>query len=92
MNRIYTIQYDLTNPGQNYEKLIAAIKRTWPDWAKPLESCFIVISTMNASQIRDSLTPYLDTNDKLLVLQAGSNWASWNIAKEVSDWLKRKIG
>jgi len=92
MHRIYSIQYDLINPGQNYEKLIAAIKRMWPDWAKPLESCFIVASTMNASQIRDSLTPYLDTNDKLLVLQAGSDWATRNIAKDVCDWLRRKVG
>ena len=91
MQRIYSIHYDLLSPGQNYEKLIAAINRMWPDWAKPLESCFIVASTMNAAQIRDSLTPYLDTNDKLLVLRAGSEWASWNIAKEVTDWLKRKI-
>jgi len=92
MQRIYSIHYDLRNPGQNYEKLIVAIKRMYPGWAKPLESCFIVVSTMNAAQIRDSLTPYLDSNDSLLVLQAGSEWASWNIAKAVTDWLKRKIG
>jgi hypothetical protein len=92
MNRIYSIQYDLTKPGQSYEKLIAAIKRLCPTWAKPLESCFVVVSSITAAQLRDSLTPYLDTNDRLLVLQAGPDWASRNLAKEVSDWLVRNIG
>lgn len=92
MNRVYSIQYDFRNPGQNYEKLIAAIKRLCPAWAKPLESCFVVISSMTAGQLRDSLTPYLDTNDRILVLQAGSDWAARNIPKDVSDWLKPNLG
>lgn len=92
MNRAYSIQYDLRSPGQNYEGLIAAIRQLCPQWAKPLESCFLVVSTMNAAQLRDSLSPYLDSNDSLLVLQVGSDWASWSIAKEVSDWIRRKVG
>jgi hypothetical protein len=91
MNRIYTIQYDLLRPGQNYSKLIEAIKGLSLTWAKPLESCFVIVSTLSAAQIRDSLKSHLDANDKLLVMQAGPDWASLNLPIEVSDWLKRYV-
>jgi hypothetical protein len=92
MKRIYCIQYDLLQPGRDYQPLIAAIKQLGSSWAKPLESCFAIVTTMTSVQIRDSLATHLDTNDKLLVTQIGSDWASRNLLKEVSDWFKQNVG
>ena len=92
MNRTYTIQYDLLKPGQNYDKLISAIQSLGSIWAKPLASCFAVVTTMTAAQIRDSLTPYLDPNDRLLVTQVGPDWASRCLTKEVAEWFKLNVG
>ena len=92
MTRTYTIQYDLLKPGQNYDKLIPAIKQLGTTWAKPLESCFAIVTTMTAAQIRDSLTPYLDPNDRLLVTQIGADWASRCLAKEVVEWFQLNVG
>lgn len=92
MKRTYCIQYDLLQPGRNYQPLIAAIKQLGSTWAKPLESCFAIVTTMTSAQIRDSLTTHLDPNDKLLVTQIGPDWASRNLPKEVSDWFKQNVG
>ena len=87
----YTIQYDLPKPGQNYTQLSHAIKQLGT-WSKPLESCFAVVTSMTVRQIRDFLTPYLDSNDKLLVTQVGPDWASRNLTDEDVLWFKQHVG
>lgn len=93
MTRTYTLQYDLYNKtGPNYDRLISAIKQLGTTWAKPLESCIAIVTTMTAAQIRDTLKPYLDPNDRLLVTQLGLDWASLNLAKEVNEWFNKNVG
>lgn len=83
---LHLINYDLTNPGQNYNKLIEAIK-SYDYWAKICESCWAVKTNQSDAQIRDYLKQFLDSNDRLFVCTF-SWWASWNLPKEVTDWLK----
>lgn len=93
MNRIYSIQYDLLlAPGRDYTRLIEAIKSLGTTWAKPLLSCFVIVSSLSATQIRDALIPHVDKNDKLLVMQAGPDWAARNLAPEVAEWFKKQVG
>lgn len=83
---LHLINYDLTNPGQNYNKLIEAI-RSYRYRIKICESCWAVQTDQSNTQIRDYLQPFLDSNDRLFVCTF-SGWASWNLPKEVTDWLK----
>lgn len=92
MTRTYTIQYDLYKTGQRYDTLIPAIKQLGTTWAQPLASCFAIVTTMTAAQIRDSLAPHLDSNDRLLVTQVGADWASRNLPKEVAEWFSKNVG
>ena len=72
----YVISYDLDKPGQNYVGLTArltqlgAFRVQFSQWA--------LASTWTAVQLRDDLKTYLDTNDRLLVVEV-TNWASVNL-------------
>lgn len=63
------ISYDLMNPGQNYEKVAAAIKSLGTA-SKLLLSLWYVKSAYTADQARDIVAKAADTNDKILVVDA----------------------
>jgi hypothetical protein len=84
------ISYDLGQPetSADYKELIKYIKGLG-DWAKPLESFWIVDTPKYCSTIRDEAKKYLDSNDELLVVSCPfDSWASSGINKEVTDWIK----
>jgi len=83
------ISYDLINPGQNYETLINRIKQLG-GWAKIHMSYWYVNSSYTSAQAVDFLTPVLDSNDKVYVVDATNNVASWSnlpgdVAKHIQD-------
>ena len=85
------ISYDLGQPetSNSYKQLIDRIK-AFPDYTKPLESLWIVKSDLSCSEVRDALTPYLDSNDKLFVADFDiMRWASYGLAGDIVNWLKR---
>lgn len=81
----YLINYDLKNPGQKYDDLIKAIK-AFGAWAKISSSCWAIKTNQSAVQIRDNLKLHIDKNDILFVCDF-DDWASYNLSKEVVDWL-----
>jgi hypothetical protein len=86
------ISYDLVAPHRDYKPLIEAIKRLNPQmWAKPLESVWVVPTALTCAQVRDQLTPTLDSNDKLFVTQAGPDWAGRNLPDDVAKMLKQTL-
>lgn len=83
----YLINYDLKNPGRNYDDLIKAIK-AYGTWASICRSCWSIKTDCTAAQIRDNLKQYIDNSDILFVCDY-NNWASYNLPQEVADWLKK---
>jgi hypothetical protein len=84
------ISYDLGKPetSSSYSDLIKGIK-SLGDWAKPLESFWLVDNSLDCATIRDKLQAYLDSNDKILVIKCPlSAWASYGIANDVIQWMK----
>jgi hypothetical protein len=82
------ISYDLYAPGQNYEKVIEAIKELG-SWAKIQKSFWYVDSTYNSTDARDHVWKAMDNNDSLYVVDATNDEAAWiNVSKEVSDFIK----
>jgi hypothetical protein len=85
----YLIGYDLNRPrgAADYPNLIAAIKNIG-SWWHHLDSTWVVKSDLSAAQIRDQLTPHIDSGDELLVtcLTGEAAWRGFN--QEGSQWLK----
>lgn len=82
------ISYDLNSPGQDYTVIIGEIK-SLGSWAKVQKSFWYVQSTLTAAQAKDRLTPHIDTNDSLIVVDASNNEAAWyGLSDEVSEHIK----
>lgn len=86
------IGYDLNRPGQDYSDLIDAIKRiSGGSWWHCLDSTWIIMTDLNAVQIRDQLSPHMDPNDELLVagLTGEAAWVGFN--DQCSNWLLQSL-
>ena len=87
----YIISYDLIRPGKDYSILINHIK-TYAKWAKPLESVWLVKSSLTAEQVRNAVMAHVDVNDKLVVIEVTSRAAAWfNLPQDVSTWIKETL-
>lgn len=87
LNNLF-ISYDLMSPGQNYDKIIEAIKYLG-SWAKIHQSYWYVKSSYSAKEAADYISQYMDRNDKLLVLNSSTNDAYWyNLPQNVSEHIK----
>lgn len=88
MNNLF-ISYDLKNPGQNYDRVIAAIKGLGA-WAKVQYSLWYVSSNYTATQAAEIVRRAQDTNDTLIVIDATNNDASWyGLSAEVSEHVQK---
>lgn len=87
----YMIGYDLNRPGQGYTALIEAIKKVGSNWWHHLDSTWIVISNKTAVDIRNSLTPYVDNSDELLVAKLSGEAAWKGFTDKGSIWLKENL-
>lgn len=86
------VSYDLYAPGQDYEKVIAAVKELG-GWAKIHKSFWYVNSTYTAAQACAHVWAVMDTNDSLYVVDASNNTAAWqNLSDEVADFIKDRWG
>ncbi|WP_155723772.1 SinR family protein [Brucella anthropi] len=84
----YSISYDLSNPGRDYNNLISKIKELGNGWCHASESFWFINSNLTCPQIRNALVKVIDSNDKLVVNSVGNNWATNGVSKEVNEWLR----
>jgi len=81
------VSYDLHQPGQNYDAVIAEIKKLG-SWAKVHYSLWYVKSQLSASDASKQVWAVMDRNDRLIVIDATNNNASWyNLDNEVSQFI-----
>ncbi|MBP8591051.1 hypothetical protein KBI33_01105 [Candidatus Shapirobacteria bacterium] len=89
----FLITYDLGLP-ETYEdyKLLSQYLKSYPYWAKPLQSVWLVKTTKTVSEVRDEIKSKIDANDKVLVIDVTrTGWATFNVSKEVTDWMKNNL-
>ena len=80
---VYMITYDLNSPNQNYEKVIQAIKdASTGAWCTYWKSSYLIKSNLTVQQVSDKITPHLDSNDRLLVIEARNNYQGWLSEKQ----------
>ncbi|MFA6550818.1 MAG: hypothetical protein WCT36_05730 [Candidatus Gracilibacteria bacterium] len=87
------MSYDLGVPEthSDYARLSEHLKSLYITWARPVKSVWIVKSDKDAGAIRDEIKTVLDSNDKLIVVEVSGNWGTYNVDKEVTDWMKNNI-
>lgn len=89
MNNLF-VSYDLNNPGQNYERVITAIKGLG-SWAKVQMSLWYVSSAYTAKQAAEIVRRAQDANDSLIVIDTTNNDASWyNLDPKVSEFMQQQ--
>lgn len=87
----YLVSYDLIKPGKDYSHLIAYLK-SYSGWAKPLESVWLLKTSLDHTGLRDAIRQHIDSNDKLLVVRVTNETAAWfNLPEKVSDWIKTSL-
>lgn len=86
------ISYDLLNKADyDYTKLIDYIK-SYGNWAKPLESFWLIKTDKNISMVRDELKNNVSAGDKIIVMDITSvNWATLSISEEVTGWMQSNV-
>ena len=84
----YIINYDL-NKSKDYESLFEAIK-SYGTWAKILKSCWAIVTTKSAEQVRDHLLAVMDSDDGIFVVKSGKE-AAWKNVECSGDWLKKNL-
>ena len=84
MKKRYLITYDLNTAGQDYENVIAAIKSASDGvWCSYWKSSFLIRSDYETAQeISDKISPYLDENDKLIIMEVNKNYQGWHSRDE----------
>ena len=92
MTRNYLISYDLVGGKSsfnymNLHKSITAVSQ----WAKPLESVYIVKSNLSSYEIASILRKSVGLDDKLFVVEIGIDWTGLNLPKDVVTWLKNNL-
>lgn len=86
MNTIL-VSYDLIAPGQSYPKLRDHLK-SYPGYAKPLESFWLIRTTLPAAQVRDAALKYVDENDKIFTIDVTGRECAWNnLLDGAGEWI-----
>lgn len=87
----YLISYDLRQPGRDYSSLHEHIK-SYGQWAKPLESVWLIKSSRSVEQVRNAAQQHMDSNDRILVIDVTGRAAAWsNLPSKVSDWIHGQL-
>lgn len=89
--KTYLIGYDLNKAGKNYTDLIEKIKTLSATRWHCLDSTWIIKTNSSASAIRDTLKPYIDSDDELLVVHLSGEGAWVGFSKDCSEWLRNNL-
>lgn len=88
---VYLITYDLNEPGQNYDKIIQAIKDVSVCSYSYWKSSYLIKSHLKtANEVFSKIKPYLDVNDRAFVAEVNNNKQGW-LTKEQWDFINNSI-
>ncbi len=76
---VYMVTYDLNKEGQDYENVIKAIKdASTGAYCSYWKSSYLIKSNItSADEVFKRIKPYLDSNDRLLVIEVKNNMQGW---------------
>ena len=89
---LYIVSYDLNEKeSKSYKELYDALQ-TYPFWAHPLESTWVVSTDHSAKEVCERLRLFLGQNDNLLVVEFNKEAGYWGwLSKSFWEWLKKRL-
>lgn len=84
----YIISYDLVK-SEDYAPLAEKLK-SLGQWAKVVESTWIIVSGLSCTEIRDSISDVVDDSSKIIVVESASVGA-WKNVLCSNEWLKANL-
>ena len=66
--RVYSVNYDLNRPGQNYAGLISELENS-PNWWHFLKSSWLIATFETPEQLWDRISPHIDKSDTVLIIE-----------------------
>lgn len=86
----FLITYDLCKPGRDYDELFEAIK-AYGTYSHPVESVWLISTSLDVSSVCDDLQSHIDANDKLFVIKVAPGvWASQGLRDATVTWLNNR--
>lgn len=87
---VYMITYDLNKSGQKYEDVIKAIKSASTGvWCSYWKSSYLIQSTLiTADAVFKKIKPYIDDNDRIIVIEVKNNYQGW-LDNDAWDYIKK---
>ncbi len=87
---VYSINYDLNRPGQDYPGLHDRIKSLGSSWCHPLDSMWFIDTHHDAAAIVKAVRAVLDDNDEILVIRVIKPYEGF-AHKDVWTWLGQRL-
>lgn len=87
---IFSISYDLHQPGQKYQAVHERIKSLGSSWCHPLESTWLVDTHLDAEGIYSALKPILDDNDRILIMRVTRPYTGY-LSQQIWDWINQRL-
>jgi hypothetical protein len=89
--KTYIIVLQLNAPEASYVNLTNYLQ-TASYWARPYAFTWLIKATIDAAKLRDGVRERIAPNDKVIIMAIANNdWGSYNIPKEVTDWMKNNL-
>ena len=86
---VYIVSYDLRNRKKNYIGLTEQLQYS-PRWWHYLQSTWLVSTEESASQLYNRLSAHLDSDDSILIIEAGNHAQGW-LPKDAWEWIHKEI-
>jgi hypothetical protein len=80
------VNYDLSEPGRNHDGLLKYLS-SFARWTRVLDSMWIIRTTKSEETVRDELMRFVDSNDRVVVLDVTEDsWAA-NFTSDSTNWM-----
>lgn len=89
---VYMITYDLNKQGKDYDNLIQAIKdASTGAWCSYWKSSYLIKSNLSsAEKVFDKISPYIDSDDRVLVIEVTKNYWGW-LESQQWEYIQKSI-
>ena len=87
---VHMVTYDLHRPSQDYEDLIAELKKS-RNWWHYLQSSWLIESDESPSNIWARIQSSVDKDDSVLIIRVTNPHAGW-LPQKAWDWINQFIG